>query len=70
MDILAKLEAGASFGEVALKDCVPRLDFYFNKVANAKNTFCRTATVICSGETHFITLRREAFRRFLGKIIN
>jgi len=28
LDILAKLEAGASFGEVALKDCVPRLDFF------------------------------------------
>ncbi|KAL4466825.1 hypothetical protein ABPG74_010422 [Tetrahymena malaccensis] len=47
-DILAKLESGASFGEVALRDSVPR-----------------TATAICSGETHFITLKRDAFKRFL-----
>ncbi|KAL4510004.1 hypothetical protein ABPG72_010197 [Tetrahymena utriculariae] len=47
-DILAKLQPGASFGEVALRDSVPR-----------------TATAICSGETHFITLKRDAFKRFL-----
>jgi CRP-like cAMP-binding protein len=47
------LNAGKSFGELALTKGAPR-----------------AATIVCKEETHFVTLSRDKFNKFLCKVVS